>query len=62
MTDMAALWHTEHLNLGRLLDLLEKHVAVAAAVPAVHDPLFGDDIETRYRKLRRQIAFEAMSP
>jgi len=33
---------------------------VAAAVPAQTDPLFGDDIEARYRKLRRQIALEAM--
>jgi hemerythrin-like domain-containing protein len=35
--------------------------AVAAAVPAVRDPLFGDDIEARYQKLRRQIALEAQS-
>ena len=33
--------------------------AVAAAVPAGPDPLFGEDIEARYRKLRRQIAFDA---
>jgi hemerythrin-like domain-containing protein len=33
--------------------------AVAAAVPAGPDPLFGEDIEARYRKLRRQIALEA---
>lgn len=33
--------------------------AVAAAVPAGPDPLFGEDIEERYRKLRRHIALEA---
>jgi hemerythrin-like domain-containing protein len=33
--------------------------AVAAAVPAAPDPLFGDDFEARYRELRRQIALEA---
>ena len=33
--------------------------AVAAAVPAGPDPLFGEDIEARYRKLRRHIALEA---
>lgn len=33
--------------------------AVAAAVPAEPDPLFGEDIEARYRTLRRQIALEA---
>jgi len=33
--------------------------AAAAAVPAGPDPLFGEDVETRYRKLRRQIALEA---
>ncbi len=27
MTDLAALWHAEHVNLARLLDLLEKQVA-----------------------------------
>jgi hemerythrin-like domain-containing protein len=35
--------------------------AVAAAVPASHDPLFGDAQEERYRELRRQIAIEARS-
>ena len=35
--------------------------AVAAAVPVQTDPLFGEDIEARYRKLRRQIALEAQS-
>ena len=35
--------------------------AVAAAVPAEIDPLFGEDIEARYRKLRRQIAVDARS-
>lgn len=33
--------------------------AVAAAVAAGPDPLFGEDVEARYRKLRRQIALEA---
>jgi hemerythrin-like domain-containing protein len=33
--------------------------AVAAAVPSEPDPLFGEDLEGRYRKLRRQIALEA---
>ena len=33
--------------------------AVAAAVTAKPDPFFGEDIEARFRKLRRQIAFEA---
>lgn len=33
--------------------------AVAAAVPAGPDPLFGDDIAARYRDLRRQIMREA---
>ncbi len=35
--------------------------AVAAAVPAEPDPLFGKDIEARYRTLRRQIALDAQS-
>ena len=29
--------------------------AVATAVPAVPDPLFGDDVAERYRELRRQL-------
>lgn len=33
--------------------------AVAAAVPAGPDPLFGNDVETRYEELRRQIMSEA---
>lgn len=33
--------------------------AVAAAVPAGRDPLFGDDADARYRELRRLIALEA---
>jgi hemerythrin-like domain-containing protein len=32
--------------------------AVRSAVPAGHDPLFGDHPEARYRELRRQIARE----
>jgi len=37
----------------------EDWAAVAAAVPAKTDPLFGEDVEARYRKLRRQIVLEA---
>jgi hemerythrin-like domain-containing protein len=37
----------------------EDWAAVAAAVPAGADPLFGKDFEERYRELRRQIALEA---
>lgn len=37
----------------------EDWAAVVAAVPAQTDPLFGEDIEARFRKLRRQIALEA---
>lgn len=33
--------------------------SVSAAVPAEPDPLFGEDVEARFRKLRRQIALEA---
>jgi hemerythrin-like domain-containing protein len=33
--------------------------AVAAAVPAGADPLFGEDFEERYRELRRTIALES---
>lgn len=33
--------------------------AVAAAAPVGPDPLFGEDIEARFRKLRRQIAIGA---
>jgi len=32
--------------------------AVRAAVPGVQDPLFGDNLDGRYRELRRQIARE----
>lgn len=35
--------------------------AVRAAVPVIHDPLFGPHPEERYRELRRQIAREAPS-
>lgn len=47
--------------LPRAAELLtpQDWAAVAAAVPATPDPLFGEDIEARYRKLRRQIALEA---
>jgi hemerythrin-like domain-containing protein len=33
--------------------------AVAATVPSAPDPLFGDDVEARFRELRRQIALDA---
>jgi len=33
--------------------------AVAAAVPAISDPLFGDDVEGRFGELRKQIDREA---
>lgn len=33
--------------------------AVAAAVPAVPDPLFGDDVAERYRELRRRLKSSA---
>lgn len=33
--------------------------AVVAAIPHRPDPLFGDDVDARYRELRRQIALES---
>ena len=47
--------------IPRAAELLTQQdwAAVAAAVPAEPDPLFGEDIKARYRKLRRQIALEA---
>ena len=42
---------------GRLLTA-EDWQAVAAAVPAVNDPLFGDDPQDRFRELRREISRE----
>jgi len=39
----------------------EDWAAVAAAVPAQPDPVFGEDLEARYRSVRRQIALEARS-
>jgi hemerythrin-like domain-containing protein len=36
----------------------EDWVAVAATVPAVSDPLFGNDVDARFRDLRKQIAME----
>jgi hemerythrin-like domain-containing protein len=50
--------------LPRAAQLLtqEDWAAVAAAVPAHPDPLFGDDFEARYQELRRQIAIEAGEP
>ena len=37
----------------------EDWAAVAAIAPAASDPLFGDDVEARFRELRMQIALEA---
>ena len=37
----------------------EDWAAMAATVPAAFDPLFGDDVEARFRELRKQIALEA---
>jgi hemerythrin-like domain-containing protein len=37
----------------------EDWVAVASAAPAGHDPLFGSDVQDRYRELRRKIALES---
>jgi hemerythrin-like domain-containing protein len=39
----------------------EDWAAVDAAVPAAHDPLFGDDVAARFRELRRLIALEVGS-
>jgi hemerythrin-like domain-containing protein len=51
----------ENEVIPRAAELLTSQdwAAVAAAVPAEPDPLFGEDIEARFRKLRRQIALEA---
>jgi hemerythrin-like domain-containing protein len=53
----------ENEVIPRAAELLtvEDWAAVAGAVPAGPDPLFGDDIEARYRKLRRQIVLDAQS-
>ncbi len=37
----------------------EDWAAVAATVPAGPDPLFGDNVEARFRELRRQIALKS---
>ena len=37
----------------------EDWATVAATVPATPDPLFGDDVEARFKELRKQIALEA---
>jgi hemerythrin-like domain-containing protein len=39
----------------------EDWAAVAAAVPAGADPVFGEETEARYRELRRHIALEAQA-
>ncbi len=49
---------THILPLAAQLLTPEDWAAVAAAVPAGPDPLFGDDIAARYRDLRLQIARE----
>ena len=47
--------------LPRAIELLtpEDWAAVAAAIPAGRDPLFGDNSDERYRELRRLILLEA---
>jgi hemerythrin-like domain-containing protein len=45
--------------LPRVAQLLPHWTEVAATVPASPDPLFGDDVEARFRELHRQIAREA---
>jgi hemerythrin-like domain-containing protein len=49
--------------LPRAAQLLTKDdwAAVAAAVPAGADPVFGEETEARYRELRRHIALEAQA-
>jgi len=42
---------------GQLLTQ-EDWAAVAATVPAASDPLFGNDVDARFRELRKQIAME----
>jgi hemerythrin-like domain-containing protein len=61
------VYYRHHLAMEEkhVLPLAEKLLkpddwaAVAAAVPAGPDPLFGDDIVARYRELRTQILREA---
>ena len=61
------VYYRRHLALedGDLIARAEKLLtsedwdAVAVAVPAGTDPLFGEDSEPRYRQLRRQIALAA---
>jgi hemerythrin-like domain-containing protein len=47
--------------LPRAAQVLTKDdwAAVAAAIPASSDPVFGEETEARYRELRRHIALEA---
>ena len=45
--------------LPRVAQLLTHWTEVAATVAASRDPLFGDDIEARFRELHRQITQEA---
>jgi len=46
--------------MSRAAQLLtqEDWAAVAATVPAASDPLFGNDVDARFRELRKQIAME----
>ena len=46
--------------MPRVAQLLtqEDWAAVAATVPVASDPLFGDDVEARFRELRKQIAID----
>ena len=50
----------ERVVMPRASQLLteEDWAAVAAAVPASPDPLFGDNLEARFRELRRELAPE----
>lgn len=53
---------TEERDLIPLADLLlnrKDWAAMAAAIPAVADPLYADKVESRFRELRRQIELEA---
>ena len=61
------LYYRHHINNEEreILPLAAQHLtsadwkAVAGAVPPAHDPLFGDDADTQYRDLRRQIALDS---
>ena len=50
-----AVEESEVLPLARRTLKPDDWAAVAAAVPAVPDPLFGDDVGERYRELRKRL-------